>query len=283
MMKLAVRRRPSVWWCTALSLLLLVVSPSRAVEAAPPVPFEDVNDNGVFDGNDRDISAVFQTTEFIYFTTPHSIVIPAGVPLTSPEKWAGFYVDAGKSITVNSNMTSAAYAGLVDLQANGGRLTVGPGVVINGRDYVSLRARGDVVVGAGASLVSRGVSANLGTVHVRTEAGDVIVGARVKFTTLRDVFMTAVAGDIAMGSGLRMVAPQGMLFAEADRITLNDAQLRTAGVVLQATGPVEFQNNRLAIPRLGTFFIATPSTLRMRGSPVPKGITPTIEVGPVID
>jgi hypothetical protein len=282
MMKPAVRRRPSVWFCAALSLLLLL-SASRVVEAASPVPFEDVNDNGVFDGNDKDISAVFQTTEFIYFRTPHSIVIPAGAPLTSPEKWAGFYLDAGKSITVNSNMTSAAYAGLVDLRAMGGRLTIGPGVVINGRDYVSLQARGDVVLGAGASLVSRGVSANLGTAHVRSEAGDVSVGASVKFNTLRDVFMTAVAGDITFGSGFRMNAAQGALFVDADRITLNGAQIRVIGVILQASGPVEFQNNRLTIAKLGLFVINTTSTLWMTGTAVPKGVIPTIKAAQIIN
>jgi hypothetical protein len=284
MMKPAVRRRPSVWFCAALSLLLLL-SASRVVDAAAPVPFEDVNDNGVFDGNDKDISAVFQTTEFIYYRTPHSIVIPAGVPLTSPEKWAGFFLDAGKSITVNSNMTSAAYAGLVDLRAMGGRLTIAPGVVINGRDYVSFQARGDVVLGAGSSVVSRGVSANLGTVHVRSEAGDVMVGAGVKFNTLRDVFMTAVTGDITVGLGLRVAAPQGALYADtvAGGITLNGAQLRVAGLILQARGPVEFQNNRLTIPRLGLFLIRTKSTLLMTGTLVPKGVIPTIEGAPVIN
>lgn len=281
-MKVAVRSRPSVVWRAALFLGLVMLA-AWAGEATAAAPFEDVNDNGIFDGADKDISAVFQTTEFIYYKTPHSIVIPAGSPLTSPEKWAGFYLQAGKSITVNANITSAAYAGLVDLRAIGGRLTIGPGVVLNGRDYLSLAARGDIVLGAGASLVSRGVSANLGTVQMRTETGDIVVGANVKLTTLRDVFMTAVAGDIAVGPGLRLSAPQGMLFADADRVTINGAQLRFTGLIVHAADPVELKGNRLMLPKLGTILVHNPtSTVDLTGTALPK-IGVTIVAGQVID
>lgn len=251
------------WRGAALSLLLVAFS-SLAVGAASPFPFEDVNNNGVWDaGVDRDITADLQPNEwYVYYATPHSIVIPTGVTfLRSVQGFTGFYLVAGKNITVNSNITSAVYGGLVDLQAQGGNAVIGPRVILTGRDYVSVYASADIAIGTGASFVSRGGSANLGSVQVRAETGDVTVGSQVKFGTLRDVFITALDGDVTVAANLQVDAPQGMLFVDGRRVTFNGARLRAAGMALTGDDlPLQFKNNRVTVPRSGFFLIRNPGS-----------------------
>jgi hypothetical protein len=276
---------PSVWWRAALLLVLVALAP-LASGAAGPAPFEDVNNNGAWDaGVDRDISAALQPTEWwVSYATPHSIVIPAGVTfLKSVERFTGFHLQAGRNITVNSSITSAVYGGMVDLRA-GGTIAIAPGIALNGRDYVSLRAGGDVTVGAKASLISRGVSANLGTVHILSENGDISVGAQVKVTTLRDVFVTALGGTLTVGPELQLTAPQGALLADADGIAINGARLRAAGVQLTSAGPVAFRNNRVTLSKFGPLLIQAPGfTVDITGTPMPRTGSVKIEAALVLD
>lgn len=266
--------RPTGWWRAVLSLLLVALS-SLAAGAAGPFPFEDVNNNGVWDpGVDRDITARLTPGEwYVSFTTPHSIVIPAGVGfLKCVEKFTGFYLVAGKNITVNSSMNSAVYAGMVDLQAKGGNVTIGPGVILTGRDYLSVQAAGDITVGVGASFVSRGGSANLGTMTMHAQSGDITLGNKVKFSTLRDIFVTALAGDITAGPGLSVGAPQGLLFINGRRTSVNGAQLRAGSISVDGDSlPIEFKNNRVQIPRDGYLHITNlGSTIDLTGTTLPR-------------
>jgi hypothetical protein len=119
----------------------------------------------------------------VYFSTPHSIVIPAGVrPLvarnTPDGEWGGWYLIAGKNITVNASMRSAQYAGIVVLQANGGKVMIGPRVRLTGRDLLSINASDGVIVGPSASFVSSGVSANHGSISMTLESGDLVFQGR---------------------------------------------------------------------------------------------------------
>jgi hypothetical protein len=279
--------RPSAWWPVALSLLLVAFS-SLVAGAAGPFPFEDVNNNGVWDaGVDRDITDALQPNEWVvYYATPHSIVIPAGVTfLKSFEKFTGFYLVAGTNITVNSSMNAAVYAGMVDLQALGGDVVIGPGVILTGRDYVSVYASRDVVVGAGASFKSSGGSANLGTVNVRANTGDIALGDKVKVTTLRDVFITALAGDVTVAPGLQLNASQGAFDVDGRRVMLNGARLRAADMSISGGGvPLEFKNNRVTVPQSGAFHIHNPgSSVDITGTILPKIQSIVIQAAQIID
>lgn len=287
MSKGIVRSRPFAWWRVALSLLLVAVS-SLVAGAAGPFPFEDVNNNGVWDpGVDHDISADLQPNEwYVSYVTPHSIVIPAGVTfLRSVATFTGFYLVAGKNMTVNSSINSAVYGGMVDLQALGGDVVIGPRLTLNGRDYVSVYASGDIEVGAGTSFVSRGGSANLGTVNVRAETGGIALGSQVKFTTLRDVFITAMAGDVSVEPGLQLDAPQGVLYVLGRRITLNGARLRAAWMSLTGHGlPLQFKANRVTVPRSGSFLIYNPgSSVDITGTTFSRIDSFQIEAAQIID
>jgi hypothetical protein len=275
------------WWRAALSLLLVAFS-SLAAGAGGPFPFEDVNDNGVWNpGIDRDISAELTPGEWtVSYTTPHSIVIPAGVTwLRSVEKFTGFYLVAGKNITVNASINSAVYAGMVDLQALGGTVAIGPKVALTGRDYVSVYAGKGIAAGAGASFVSRGGSANLGTVNLRAQTGAITLGGTVKFSTLRDVFITALAGDIAVDAGLRLDAPQGLLFVNGRQIALNGAQFRAADMTVTGGGvPLAFTNSRVTVPRYGSVDISNPgSSVDLRGTVLPRIGAITINAVTIIE
>jgi hypothetical protein len=238
-------------------------------------PFEDVNNNGVWDaGVDRDITSQLTPSEWtVSYSTPHSIVIPSGVTfLRSVERFTGFYLVAGKNITVNSSINSAVYAGMVDLQARGGDVAIGPGVILTGRDYLSVYASGGIAVGGGASFVSRGGSANLGTVNLRAQTGAIDLGTKVKFSTLRDIFIMAIGGDVTIAPGLRLTAPQGLLFVNGRQVALNGAQLQAANMTVAGDSmSLAFTNNRLAIPRYGSLDISNPgSTVDLRGTALPR-------------
>jgi hypothetical protein len=266
--------RPSAWWRATLSLLLVALSTFPA-GAAGPFPFEDVNNNGVWDpGVDRDITAKLTPGEwYVSFTTAHSIVIPAGVGfLKAVERFTGFYLVAGKNITVNSSMNAAVYAGMVDLRARGGNVVIGPGVVLTGRDYLNVYAAGDVTVGAGASFSSRGGSANLGTMSMTAQTGDIHLGSKVKFSTLRDISITALAGDITAEPGLSVTASQGLLFVDGRRTSVNGAGLRAAYITVDGDGqPLEFKNNRVQIPRGGYLHITNSgSSIDLTGTTLPR-------------
>ena len=265
--------RPSAWWPVALSLLLVVLSAPTA-GAAGPFPFEDRNNNGLWDpGVDRDLTEDLRPNEwYVFYTTPNSIVIPAGVTLlTSVERFTGFYLVAGKNITVNSSINSAVYAGMVDLQA-GGDVVIGPGVVLTGRDYVSVSAGGDITVGTRASFNSRGGSANLGTVNVRAATGDITFANGVSFGTLRDVFITALVGDITAGPVLSVAAPQGLLFIDGRQVTINEAQLRAGDMQIMGDGaPLQFRKNRVSVPKSGYFHIENPrASVDITGTVLPR-------------
>jgi len=267
------RRLPVV--CRAVLSLLLVGVSALGASAAGPFPFEDVNNNGVFDpGVDRDLTEVLTPDEwYVYYSTPHSIVIPEGVTfLKSVAKFTGYYLVAGKNITVKSSINSAIYAGMVDLQALGGNVTIGPRVTFNGRDYVSVFAGGSVTVGDGAAFVANGGSANMGSINVRANTGDIALGNGVKVVGLRDVFLTAVNGDVTVGTGLQLDAPIGQLLIDGDRVTVNGAKLRASDMSITGGGaPLEFKGNRVMLPREGDLHITNPkSTVDVTGTKLPK-------------
>jgi hypothetical protein len=201
------------------------------------------------------------------------------------ERFTGFYLVAGKHITVKSSINSAVYAGMVDLQARGGDVVIGPGVILTGRDYLSVYAAGDITVGAGASFVSRGGSANLGTVNFRAQTGSIEIGSKVKFSTLRDIFITAIGGDITVAPGLRLDAPQGLLFVSGRQVALDGAQLRAAYMTVAGhSALLTFTYNRLAVPRYGSVDISNPaSTVDLRGTALPRIDSVHVDAATIID
>ncbi len=278
---------PRGWRRAALALLLVAFS-SLSVGAAGPFPFEDVNNNGLWDaGVDRDISAELAPGEwYTYFETSHSIVIPAGVTfLRATKPFSGFYLVAGKNITVNSSITAAVYAGEVDLQAGGGHVVIGPGVTLNGRDYVSVYAKGGVTVGAGSVFGSSGGSANLGTISVGAETGPITLGSKVRFTALRDIFISALDGSVTAGLGLQVSGPQGQFYLDGHGVALNGAVLRAADMTIRGDGvPMEFKNNRVTVPRSGSFVIQNPgSSVDLTGTTLPLIDSIVIEAAQIID
>jgi hypothetical protein len=203
--------------------------------------------------------------------------------LTSVERFTGFYLVPGKNITVNSSINSAVYAGMVDLRpgatsSSGQRGLDGPGLV-------SVSAGGDIAVGTRASFNSRGGSANLGTVNVRAATGDITFGNGVKFGTLRDVFITALVGDITAGPVLSVAAPQGLLFIDGRQVTINEAQLRSGDMQIMGDGaPLQFRKNRVSVPKSGYFHIENPrASVDITGTVLPRIEAVSINAAHIID
>jgi hypothetical protein len=245
-----------------LCLMLLTASPGFAGVAA--FPCEDINDNGVCDAGDTDISAALYAPGLVYYATPHSIVIPARVrPLvarnTRDGEWGGWHLVAGKNITVNTSIRSAQYAGIVLLQANGGKVAIGPKVRLMGRNSLAIYASEGVTVGPGASFVSSGVSSNHGSIHIETKSGDLVFQGRATLEALREIFLE-VPGRLTVAPGMAATGDRISIHAGQVSIT-RTTMFKAADIYIEADGtaPLTFTSNKgVAVSETGPFLIYNP-------------------------
>jgi hypothetical protein len=186
-------------------------------QLAPALAFEDANDNGVFDGSDRDITERLRA-EWV-FATEHSVVITEGVLAIPDPKFkqtgavGGVHITAGRDITVDGSILAPFYAGDVYLSADRD-VSIGDAVTLNGRNSVNVYADRDIAIGDNVKLISRGGSANFGSATVYA-LGDVQAGATLQVSTLSDAFVLATSGSIAIGPDSRFISPRGIVSLNA--------------------------------------------------------------------
>ena len=221
------------------ALVILALLPSLA--SAAPVPFEDVNNNGVYDAGDRDLTVEFASasSDAVGFVTPHSVVIPAGVTVRVGRE-SGIYITAGRNIIVGGSLTTSSYSS-VHLEALGGDITLGPRAVVNGVSSVHLTAgNGTVTVGPGARVMALGASSNAGIVQ--------IAGRRVAFgerarVAASDFGIDVFADEITASPGSTLSTPLGYLFiwatgkAAFSKATLTGYILTVIGSPLSLRSP----------------------------------------------
>ena len=266
--------------CATVAIVILAspsFSPSPSILAAvtqKTFPFEDVNNNGIWDeGVDRDITSELLPNDwYIYFKTPNSIVIPAGIKfLRSKGDFTGYTLEAGKNLTINSSINSVVYGGTVDLRADG-NITIGPKVTLNGRDYVTVYADGNINLGDGSSLASRGGSANFGSITVRSEAGNISFGKKVRITPLNELFVMAMGGDISSAPGLQISSSKDRISFYGQQISIDGSLLRAEYITIDGSGkPLSVRNSRISVPRNGLLHISNiGSSIDIRGTILPK-------------
>ncbi len=263
-LKVKKNARVRILWVLAACFALLVPYPMLS-SAWGAFPCEDVNNNGVCDDGESDVTA--QILDDGIFHTSESLVIPAGANLSTRNR-NGFVLIAEKNITVNADLSAGHRDAPVYLIARNGTINVGDGAELRAGQIVMLDARGDIVVGSHSSLHARYDSFAMVMVHSSEGA-------------------VTIQGSELYGPGSVNISSEGA------NVTVLDSQLRTlkgeGRIVISAAGDIDmdgnetygelvrvvtkgsllaFQNNQVQVPTDGglVLLVAYGSTVDITGS-----------------
>ena len=227
---------------------VLMLSAATPAMALSPFPFEDVNNNGMFDVGDKNLSAELKAGDGrgIYYTTRNSLVIPAGVSIIAKRDESVDLV-ADQNIIVNGNITTGSY-GAVTLQTRFGDVVVGPRARINGMSRVNIYAdQGSVSLGAGAQLSSTGSSGNLGSVQIHA-VENLTFGPKVRVAAASGGVYLSASGDLAAEQGLILSTPTGNLIVWSEgAVTITKASIAADNITVSGA-PLTLTQSRVRAP-----------------------------------
>jgi hypothetical protein len=251
-------------WLLAACCSLFAPSP-LLLSAWSSFPFEDMNNNGVYDAGDRDVTAEIMDDGF--FSTSESLVIPAEVGQLKSSK-GGFVLLAGKNLTVNAGLTTKKIDSIF-LQAGGGAVTVGDGAILQAGDMVNIHAGGDVIVGAHAAVKAK---KGIGLVVLTSQEGSVrlMEGAELSATSSVRIVQSGAAGTVTMLPGSSLNSPDGGTVVSAvGDIAVNNSHLAIGYLRLLTEGHlIDFRDNMVVLPLGGgmVFLRAAGSTIDISGT-----------------
>ena len=227
-----------------------------SAQTVAPIAFEDVNNNGTWeDGTDKDITQVIMTQR--EFATPNGVVITAVLKPPDPQlKQTGVggcaYIRAGKNITIRGAVLCPYYDGTVILWSDGA-INFGDGVILTGRNRVTLAALGDITLGNKVTMTSSGGSANQGALAISGH-GKVTIGSTFTATALKDFSIDGRGGTLTMGAGAKITSTKASvrLTATGD-ISIDGAILKGVDIdITSFTGAVSYRNGTATVPKTGT-------------------------------
>ena len=225
----------------------LLAVPVQAPAATRAVPFIDMNNNGVFDSGDVDVSAQLNGSGVV--TTSESIVVPANSG-THVNRAYGYTLSAGKNVTILSNLT--AQGATIDVRSETGSIVVGPRVRLLA-GAIQLTAQVDVLIGAQA-----GFSANDSYLMVEAIDGAVVGGDGVQLSGSERVEInTYNAGGVKL-NGATFNAMKGLINLHVGgNAELVGSKLMGADVNVSSDGSlVDMHDGYVrAAPRSGFVFI----------------------------
>jgi hypothetical protein len=260
--------------CRLLALLFLV--PSLAFAAAAPGAYEDVNDNGVFDAGDKDITAeITAGPEGLPgppYITAHSVVVSQPVKLSG--RHANYLIQSAKNISILANVSADGYRNNVSLDAVAGKVTISPGVKLSAVDTLFINGGAGITIGAGASLRSAGGGHNSGLLTLETGNGDISIGERVTLSARWGVHLGAPLGSIIVAPGLNASATSGSVqFGAGEAISITGTKrLISPNTALHTWGekPMAFTDNK-GLGSKPIVIINRGGTVDTTGSRLPKG------------
>jgi hypothetical protein len=223
--------------------VVLPLDPVAAGSRSSAFPCVDVNgDKECTPGVDTDVSGQL---ELGAVSTPGHVVVPADV-LGSSKSIMGIY--AGGDITVHGKLRAAGLT-----LWGGGKVTVGPEAVLNGKDGLDIYAGGDIELQTGAMLKTGGVLYLLSW-YGSISGGDVTMEAK------DGIEVSANGGAVSFAAGAKLQSPGGevRLYATGD-ITVNGTSLRGASAMLFTESHViDFKDGSLSLTsRDGTVHLIT--------------------------
>jgi hypothetical protein len=239
-----------------LTLTLLLLS-TVAFAAAPPVPFEDVNCNGVLDVGDvpLDFGAPGNPPRSLWIVTNECLVVPRGSISAKP--WAHIFVLSSQRVTWGANTTTA----MTDPEAyswiKGAPLIVLPNTYTSagGEMYIGSECCGGaMVVGDGTRWTSAKSYVDL----ISTDPAGLTVGRNVVMRALDRAGIIAEAGPLTVAPGLN-----ALVTGEFGQVLINSTgpldvsgavQIKANGLdVVTPAQPISFRENyvRTLFPEWG--------------------------------
>lgn len=170
--------------------LTLFLALGTASPAAAGFPCEDVNDNGVCDPGEPDITAALENGSF---STPAGIVVPGDARTITVRD--DLWLNAGGNIAVHGKLKATS----LSLNANG-TLTLGARAIVRGGEYL------DVSGGQGVSI---GPDAVVEASYVGIWSGAGIALGQDAKVVARDWIELYAQGVITVESGVQFVSPGG--------------------------------------------------------------------------
>jgi hypothetical protein len=225
----------------ALAAALVLVPVTAAFSADAVAPFADVDNDGVFGPNDVAITDFladgrFNTSEAEGRWTPPAgkvgIVVPAGARRFAP-KGGVLLLAASGDVTVNADLSNPVRDGAILLVANGA-VHVAPGVKISGGDFVKLVAEGDVTIGDGATLATKGRDFE-DRLSIVSRLGNITVGQKV---TLSGGGLCQVAtaddtgGQITIGPKSKVNGSGNLQVTSGLDLTLDGSSISAPSILL---------------------------------------------------
>jgi hypothetical protein len=225
----------------ALAAALVLVPVTAALSADAVAPFADVDNDGVFGPNDVALTDLladgrFNTAEAETGWTPPagrvSIVVPAGARRFAP-KGGVLLLAASGDVTVNADLSNPVRDGAILLVATG-NLHVAADVRISGGDFVKLVADGDITVGDGATLSTKGRDFE-DRLSVVSRLGNITVGQKA---TLAGGGLCQVAtaddtgGQITVGPKTRIAGSGNLQVTSGLDLMLDGASISAPSILL---------------------------------------------------
>jgi hypothetical protein len=224
---------------TILLLLFLSISLPMAHSASKLFPFEDVNNNGIYDpGIDNDISAAIK--KYGWFETTESIVFPkAGGGIIGYAN--GISLLAGKDITLSNYYLTAGAAGSSIYIDAGGRVTVD--TALRGYAGINISGGGDVVVTSNSNL-----SSPMGMVYVESSGGDVTVNGGARLSGRDNVYLAGVNVTVEPKATINSLQ-FATVFSEGD-VNITGAEIKGFGLYISTSGHlIEFCDNVVTVAK----------------------------------
>lgn len=246
-------------------LAICASMPIVAFGATKPFPFEDANNNGVYDIGERDITADLETG---IFETQNSIVIPAGVKGFRVNGENGIALLAGKNITVNNGYLISTN---ILLYAEEGTITIGDKTALTSAGFVSIDAGQDVAIGSRATIYANGDVAN-----IYSRGGNILVEEKTTAyggdTTLYgkdSLYLYAERGTVTVLAGTRLWSKGYVTIYGLGDLEIIGSRVDAAGAHISTEGHlIEFCNNKVQVSgKEGwVYFGAAGSTVDITGS-----------------
>jgi hypothetical protein len=211
------------------------------VATAQSGPFADLDNDGRLGPGDVAIGSLLADGRFSTAESEGDYVAPAGPVSVVIEgkkivlKGKSLVVIASGDLTVNASLMATTPDTLVLLVSTGGKITFGPDVRVNGGDFVKLSADGDIDLGNGCALTTKGRDFG-DVVSVVSMHGNITIGTQC---TLSGGGLLQVAtpddggGQITIGGKSKLSAGEGNVQVTSGLdLTLDGVTISGPGITL---------------------------------------------------
>lgn len=231
------------WWVLAIAVALAGSTPTPAVAGAPGLIVEDVNNDGVYDALDHDVTATVLADGS--FSTPHSILVARALTSRHP---FGIVLVAGKNIRVNADLNAVAPGAGLTLVAQEGVVVLGGRVDVMAKGYIDVSSAAGIEVGPLASLQSRDAHGGL----FLTTDGNIVGAEGSRFLAKGGMDIVALSGEVHVGPGPVITTSSYLSITSGGPAWISSGRLQTPSLsMVTFEAPITFSGNMVKFSQGG--------------------------------